>query len=345
MPLLRCHQVHKSYRLGRTVLPVLRGIDLNIPRGRFVAIMGSSGSGKSTLLHVLSGLDVPHRGQVYYEGEPMFELEGYLSRITPPEWPEDIFGKIDQEAAKRGEPLYQKNCAGCHTLKKENKPEPGDPVALKYNKTYWILKLFPVDKIGTDPTDAKNFAERTLDASSIKDQLPPEYRSVANKVPGAVVIGMVLSGIEKRTYAEMNTPVEKQDEWNGYRDNLLRACSAYPARPLAGIWACAPYLHNASVPSLYQLLLPAAERDHLFYTGGAEFDPVNVGYQTTRYDSTKTQGGFKFDTSITGNSNAGHEYGVQLTKEQRMDLIEFLKTLKFPESRFETSDPEPACPK
>lgn len=74
--LLRCENIHKSYQLGRTVLPVLRGISLNIPRGRFVAIMGSSGSGKSTLLHVLSGLDVPQRGQVYYQGQPMFEPEG-----------------------------------------------------------------------------------------------------------------------------------------------------------------------------------------------------------------------------------------------------------------------------
>lgn len=73
--LLRCENIHKSYRLGRTALPVLRGIDLGIPRGRFVAIMGSSGSGKSTLLHVLSGLDVPQHGQVYFEGKPMFEPE------------------------------------------------------------------------------------------------------------------------------------------------------------------------------------------------------------------------------------------------------------------------------
>lgn len=74
--ILRCEQIHKSYVLGRSELPVLRGVDLTVRRGQFMAITGASGSGKSTLLHVMSGLDVPHRGQVYYDGLPMFEPEG-----------------------------------------------------------------------------------------------------------------------------------------------------------------------------------------------------------------------------------------------------------------------------
>jgi lipoprotein-releasing system ATP-binding protein len=79
--MLRCHDVHKTYQLGRTQLPVLRGVSLNIEPGQFIAIIGASGSGKSTLLHVMSGLDVPQRGQVYYEGQPLFESEG--SRRIP----------------------------------------------------------------------------------------------------------------------------------------------------------------------------------------------------------------------------------------------------------------------
>ncbi len=75
-PILRCEGIHKAYRLGRTELPVLRGVDVRIEAGRFVVITGSSGSGKSTLLHVMSGLDVPQRGQVYFRRQPLFEPEG-----------------------------------------------------------------------------------------------------------------------------------------------------------------------------------------------------------------------------------------------------------------------------
>ncbi len=74
--LVNCEQIHKSFCLGRTVLTVLRGVTLGIPRGRFLSIMGASGSGKSTLLHILSGLDVPQRGQVFFDGAPLFEAEG-----------------------------------------------------------------------------------------------------------------------------------------------------------------------------------------------------------------------------------------------------------------------------
>ncbi len=78
--LLRCEQIHKSYVLGRTILPVLRGVDVNVGRGQFIAIIGASGSGKSTLLHLMGGLDVPQQGQVYYAGQPIFEPVG-LRRI------------------------------------------------------------------------------------------------------------------------------------------------------------------------------------------------------------------------------------------------------------------------
>lgn len=64
--------LHKSYRLGKTTLKVLRGLSMSVQRGEFVAIMGSSGSGKSTLLHLLGALDVPDSGTVHFEGRDVF---------------------------------------------------------------------------------------------------------------------------------------------------------------------------------------------------------------------------------------------------------------------------------
>ncbi len=75
-PLLVAEALHKSYLMGRATLAVLRGCDLRVRAGEFVAIMGKSGSGKSTLLHILGALDVPQDGQVYFEGAPVFAPPG-----------------------------------------------------------------------------------------------------------------------------------------------------------------------------------------------------------------------------------------------------------------------------
>ncbi len=74
--MLQANNIHKSYFLGRSTLPVLRGVDFAVRQGEFVAITGPSGGGKSTLLHIISGLDVPQRGQVHYRGHELFEPEG-----------------------------------------------------------------------------------------------------------------------------------------------------------------------------------------------------------------------------------------------------------------------------
>ena len=80
--LIKIEDVWKTYRLGEVDLNVLRGINLVINQGSFVAIMGPSGSGKSTLLHILGGLDVPTKGKVFLGGRIISELgEDDLAQI------------------------------------------------------------------------------------------------------------------------------------------------------------------------------------------------------------------------------------------------------------------------
>jgi hypothetical protein len=94
----------------------------------------------------------------------------------------------------------------------------------------------------------------------------------------------------------------------------------YKGRPLNGIWATAPYLHNGSVANLYELLKTPAARMKTFKVGSREFDPVNVGFETSSGKST-------FDTSLKGNSNSGHVYGTKLTEVQKRALVAYMKTL------------------
>ena len=122
----------------------------------------------------------------------------------------------------------------------------------------------------------------------------------------------------------------------------LASLNAYKARSLNGIWATAPYLHNGSVPTLYDLLLPKKRegdpedgeyRPDQYQVGSREFDPAKVGLKSSGYK------GSTFDTSLKGNSNAGHEYASgktaqlngkvlkPLTKDEKLDLLEYLKTL------------------
>lgn len=144
-----------------------------------------------------------------------------------------------------------------------------------------------------------------------------------------------------REHGEPCFTEEETAELNGFDAlDLPQVLMAYKARPLAGAWATAPYLHNGSVRNLYQLLSPQHERDTRFFLGRPEFDTRQVGLAA----ADGQQGGFWFDTSITGNANTGHEFragyaawrpglppqygviGPAYTPEERYELIEYLKT-------------------
>jgi putative ABC transport system ATP-binding protein len=71
---LQAVEATKQYKMGNIIVEALRGTNLSVHKGEFVAVMGPSGSGKSTLLHLLGGLDTPSSGEIYLAGQPLSRL-------------------------------------------------------------------------------------------------------------------------------------------------------------------------------------------------------------------------------------------------------------------------------
>src|SRR5664280_1498415 len=68
-PLLSARSLTRTYMLGKRALEVLRGVNLDVARGEFLALRGASGAGKSTLLHLIGGLDAPNAGEIHFAGQ------------------------------------------------------------------------------------------------------------------------------------------------------------------------------------------------------------------------------------------------------------------------------------
>ena len=99
----------------------------------------------------------------------------------------------------------------------------------------------------------------------------------------------------------------------------------YVAAFLDGIWLKAPYLHNGSVPTLRDLLEPAAKRPKVFWRGYDVYDPVKVGFVSDGAEAQRV--GTRLDTTTKAGGNQGHEFGTTLSPAEKDLLTEYLKTL------------------
>ncbi len=99
----------------------------------------------------------------------------------------------------------------------------------------------------------------------------------------------------------------------------------YVAAFLDGIWLKAPYLHNGSVPTLRDLLEPAANRPKVFWRGYDVYDQSKVGFVSDSPEAKRV--GTRLDTASKGGSNQGHEFGTRLSASEKDALVEYLKTL------------------
>ena len=265
-------------------------------------------------------------------------IEETLQQLKPPTWPEDLFGAIDKPLAARGRALFAENCAGCHVPRQSQEGE------------RWVqhLHMIPVEVIGTDPNAANNIASHRFDLSALQwdvnelkkmdVKLHPEPKEPLDLSQLSVAKGLayVTAFVENRAYRDAQITPEEKPRMDGFGLPIgVREKVAYKARPLAGVWATAPFLHNGSVPSIYQLLSPQDERATTFYKGTLEYDPRHLGYRTEPFTN-----GFLFDTRISGNHNSGHEFragargngviGRLLQPEERWALLEYLKVLGGP---------------
>lgn len=223
---------------------------------------------------------------------------------------------------------------------------------------YWDMIHIPLNYIGTDPTSAMNMINNKFDISSVFELIgqqepgsvlePPDYIEDPKNADFASGLRFIGGEVRYKQYREWGImegykPVDENavNDLNGFGESDLPVgWRAYRPRPLEGVWATAPFLHNGSVPSIYELLLPAEERSQVFYLGRKEYDPDALGIVVNEF-----KGAFEFDTSITGNSNLGHEFddglcgdGVigyavedrpgycrQFTERERMAILEYMK--------------------
>ena len=269
-----------------------------------------------------SSVNVTHLGQ----------LEQLVWELKSPKW-EEVWehtdeSKIDTSLADVGEGIYAKRCKSCHAL----------PIDRSNRESEITATMVPLKVVKTDHKMAMNFVSpdlRLLGASVqgvIKQELKEDKLSTLKTIKAGqpIAVAEMIDAIAEKHLKgsvnmdqidaflkEMGSKLEKPK--SGCHVNPSNLC--YKARPLNGVWATAPYLHNGSVRTIRQLLVPS-ERQEEFNVGSREYDPKNLGF--------KDAGNFVMNTTLPGNLNTGHDfYGsyFEVYKGGLRALMEYLKKL------------------
>ncbi|MEE7449094.1 cytochrome C oxidase subunit III [Methylobacterium radiotolerans] len=282
----------------------------------------------------------------------LLRIENQLGALTAPAWPDRIAPRTEAQErdAAAGKAHYDRYCVSCHAIA---------PTGANRTQT---VTLTPLAEIGTDARMATNAVSRRARTGILEGvrmpflatTLPLAAETSSLELVSALVAGAILAPIDRgpdpsgigadqaiildRLLKRGSAALESRNEMlndvstaggKGLVANFIdarrdRDLLVYKARPLNGIWATGPYLHNGSVPNLYELLLPSARRSRTFRVGSRELDETRIGFRSDI-------GPFLFDTALPGNANAGHEgpaYGTeQLDDVQRRQLLEYLRTL------------------
>jgi len=219
----------------------------------------------------------------------LLALEGYINKMGAPKWPWSVNNSLTAQGAN----IFTANCASCHG---KTAGEPRPP-----STTTWAT---PAVNVGTDSWYFNSLA-RTASPG------------VLNSIfPAVGPLGIISKTVTQKILQQYQPSITFIASTNSV------GVGKYESRVMEGIWAVAPYLHNGSVPTLEDLLKPASQRPSTFFVG-VNYDTLKVGLSVNQ----PLQAGYQFNTSTVGNSNAGHEYGVQLSLQERAALIEYIKTL------------------
>ena len=206
-------------------------------------------------------------------------IEEWVKDLWSPVWPSS-FPPIDNKKRDLGEIVYKKaRCDGCHEIIKRDD-----------RQRRVTAHLWPT---GTDSRMYDNFSQRVGDAGRLKGAYQSTYPwpplapvHIGERVSGEDILAHVVIGTIRGSVAA--APEDELTKIEFRQSDFAMVFPAdslggiYKARPLNGIWATAPYLHNGSVASLYQLLLPAGKRLKRFTVGTRQFNDVNVGFRVER---------------------------------------------------------------
>lgn len=264
----------------------------------------------------------PEKSMWFYKSsvniENLRKIEGMLARLRAPAWP---FEQPEKQAVDAGRLIYKQHCERCHAVIDRNSPPLSYPA-------------FPVEvsEVGTDPLVAQRIADLKVPTGILKGA---PKAALLHSSPWDL---FHIFSFGKSEYARnlaghltLNLIPSKSDQidlsvkgllYTGIVETKLH----YKARPLDGIWASPPYLHNGSVASLADLLMPDNKRPKSFCVGDWIYDPVRVGYQSYE-GKVCPEGTSKVDAAVPGGLNTGHQYGVNMNNTGKQALIEYLKIL------------------
>ena len=258
-------------------------------------------------------------------------MESWLDELKSPRWPEDLLGAIDAAKADAGKRLFERDCSGCHNLPPFRMTDKADNIA---GKTFVKAGRVKAAAVGTDPNYMRSFHARTVATGPLAAVLFDNHPIVGGGEFFVTTVGALL----KKGVSALGLPPDKQLEINGFRFKApaMPGGAPEPYRPnappcerldclkaptLLGVWATGPFLHNGSVPNVYELLSPPEERSKIFWVGGRELDVERLGFV-----SGEKPGLFRFDTSQPGNGNGGHRFpAAGYGHEERLAVIEYLK--------------------